>query len=42
MRQENVLVHRAYNLYPTHLRVSMGKIKDLEIFAEVFKKVFKG
>ena len=42
MRQENVLVHRAYNLYPNHLRVSMGKIKDLEIFAEVFKKVFRG
>ena len=40
MRRENVLVHRAYSLYPKHLRVSMGKIQDIEVFAEVFKKVY--
>ena len=40
MRQENILVHRAYSLYPNHLRVSMGKIEDLQTFAEVFKRVY--
>ena len=41
LRQQNVLVHRAYSLYPTHLRVSMGKIEELEIFSEVFSKAYK-
>ena len=40
MRQENVLVHREYSLYPNHLRVSMGKMEDLQIFADAFKKVY--
>jgi len=40
MRQENVLVHRAYSLYPNHLRVSMGRMEDLQIFADAFKKVY--
>lgn len=40
MRQENILVHRAYSLYPNHLRVSMGKMEDLRKFAEVFKQVY--
>ena len=41
LREMNVQVHRAYPLYPRHLRVSMGKIEDLERFSDVFTNIYQ-
>jgi len=40
MRERNVRVHRAYAGYETYMRVSMGKLEDLEIFSDVFSELY--
>ena len=40
LRERNIQVHRAYPLYPNHLRVSLGKIEDLMKFRKVFSEVY--
>ena len=40
LRERNIQVHRAYSLYPNHLRVSLGKIEDLMKFRKVFSEVY--
>jgi len=40
MRERNVRVHRAYPGYETHMRVSMGKLEELEIFSDVFSELY--
>lgn len=40
MRERNVRVHRAYPGYETYMRVSMGKLEELEVFSEVFNELF--
>ena len=40
MRERNVYVHRAYSSYPTYLRVSMGKLEDIEVFSDVFSELY--
>ena len=40
LRKRNIQVHRAYPLYPNHLRVSLGKIEDLMKFRKVFSEVY--
>lgn len=40
MRERNVRVHRAYPNYETYLRVSMGKLEELEIFSDVFSELY--
>lgn len=39
MAQEGVLINGGYTGYPTFIRVSMGKLEDLEVFDRVFKRV---
>lgn len=40
MRARNVRVHRAYPNYETYMRVSMGKLEELEIFSDVFSELY--
>lgn len=40
MAREGVLVNGGYAGYPNYLRVSMGKLEDLQTFDRVFKRVF--
>ena len=40
LRERNIQVHRAYPLYPNHLRVSLGKIEDLMKFRKIFSEVY--
>ncbi len=40
MRERNVRVHRAYPNYETYMRVSMGKLEELEIFSDVFSELY--
>jgi len=39
MAQEGVLINGGYAGYPTYIRVSMGKLEELEVFDRVFKRV---
>ena len=39
MGREGVLINGGYAGYPTYIRVSMGKLEDLEVFDRVFKRV---
>lgn len=41
MRNHGVHIASAYSGYPTYSRVSMGRLEDLEVFAEVLNKVMK-
>ena len=41
MAQHNVQIHNHYAGYENFSRVSMGKIEDLEIFSDVFDKVYR-
>jgi histidinol-phosphate aminotransferase len=40
MAREGVLINGGYGGYPNYVRVSMGKLKDLQTFDRVFKRVF--
>lgn len=40
MRERNVQIRRSYDPYDTYMRVSMGKIEELEIFADVFGELY--
>ena len=42
MRERNVLIRRSYAPYDTHMRVSMAKLEDLEVFADVFTELYSG
>ena len=39
MGRAGVLLNGGYAGYPTYIRVSMGKLEDLEVFDRVFKRV---
>jgi histidinol-phosphate aminotransferase len=41
MAEHKVQIHRLYPGYENYSRVSMGKIEDLQIFADVFDKVYR-
>jgi len=41
MAERNVHVHRAYPHYDTYMRVSMGKLDELEIFSDVFSELYQ-
>jgi len=41
MRERNVHVHRAYPDFETYMRVSMGKLEDIEIFSDVFGELYQ-
>jgi len=40
MRERNVEIRRSYPPYDTYMRVSMGKLDELEIFADVFDEMY--
>lgn len=40
MRERNVQVRRSYAPYDTHMRVSMGKLDELRVFADVFGELY--
>ena len=40
MANRNVLIRGGYTGYPTHIRISMGKLEDLNIFDRVFSEVY--
>jgi len=40
MAERNVHVHRAYANYDTYMRVSMGKLDELEVFSDVFSELW--
>ncbi len=40
MASRNVLIRGGYPGYPTHIRISMGKLEDLNIFDRVFSEVY--
>lgn len=40
MRERNVQIRRSYAPHATHMRVSMGKIEELEVFADVFAELY--
>ena len=40
MANEGVLINGGYAGCPNYIRVSMGKLEDLETFDRVFKRVF--
>ena len=40
MRERNVQIRRSYAPYDTHMRVSMGKLDELEVFADVFTELY--
>ena len=41
MRERNVQIRRSYAPYDTHMRVSMGKLDELETFADVFTELYR-
>ena len=40
LRERNVLVRRSYAPYDTYMRVSMGKLDELETFSDVFTELY--
>lgn len=40
MRERNVLIRRSYPPFDTYMRVSMGKLDELEVFADVFGELY--
>ncbi len=40
MAERNILIQGRYDLYPNYIRVSMGRIEDIEVFRGVFTEVF--
>jgi histidinol-phosphate aminotransferase len=40
MRERNVRVHRAYPNHESYMRVSMGKLEDIEVFSDVFSELY--
>ena len=40
MRERNVQIRRSYAPYTTHMRVSMGKLDELRVFADVFGELY--
>ena len=40
MRERKVQIRRSYAPYSTHMRVSMGKLEELETFADVFAELY--
>ena len=40
MRERNVQVRRSYAPYDTYMRVSMGKLDELRVFADVFGELY--
>ena len=40
MRERNVQIRRSYAPYDTYMRVSMGKLDELEVFADVFGELY--
>ena len=40
MADRNVLIRGGYAGYPTHIRISMGTLEDLNIFDRVFSEVY--
>lgn len=40
LRERKVLIRGAYAPYSSHMRVSMGRIEELETFADVFAEVY--
>ena len=41
MARRNVQIQGGYQDYPTYIRISMGKLEDLEIFDRVFSAVYQ-
>ena len=39
MAEEGVLINAGYEGYPHYLRISMGKLEDLNTFDHVFKRI---
>ena len=42
MAERKILIRGRYGQYPDYIRVSMGKIEDIETFQAVFTDVFRG
>lgn len=42
MRERNVQIRRSYGRWENHMRVSMGKLDELEVFADVFAELYGG
>lgn len=40
MRERNVQVRRSYDGYDNYMRVSMGKLDELEVFSDVFSELY--
>lgn len=40
MRERGVLIRRAYAPYANHMRVSMGRLEELQVFADVFAELY--
>jgi histidinol-phosphate aminotransferase len=40
MRERNVQIRRSYDPYDTYMRVSMGKLDELEVFSDVFSELY--
>jgi histidinol-phosphate aminotransferase len=40
MAERNILIRGRYDQYPDYIRVSMGKIEDIEVFQTVFTELF--
>jgi len=40
MRERNVQIRRSYGRWENHMRVSMGKLDELEVFADVFAELY--
>jgi histidinol-phosphate aminotransferase len=41
MAARNVLVRGSFEHYPNYLRVSMGKLEELEVFDRVFNELYQ-
>ena len=42
MRERNVQIRPSYGRWENHMLVSMGKIEELEVFADVFAELYAG
>lgn len=42
MRERNIQIRPSYGRWENHMRVSMGKTEELEIFADVFAELYAG
>lgn len=42
MAERKILIRGRFGQYPNYIRVSMGKIEDIEVFQRVFTEVFRG